>query len=61
MKQSRERGPVFGDPELFENKLCVLEALSRTGTTGGKASFLKVRRQRFPALLIAIASSTTAS
>lgn len=52
---------MFGDPGLFENKLCVLEALSRTGTTGGKASFLKVRRQRFPALLIAIDSSTTVS
>lgn len=52
---------MFGDPGLFGNKLCVLEALSTTGATGGKASFLKVRRQRFPALLIAIDCSTTAS
>lgn len=39
---------------MFENKPCVLEALYRIGTSGGKTMFLKVRRQRSPALLIAV-------
>lgn len=49
---------VFGDPRLFENS-CVPEGLSRTGPAEGKARFLKVRRQHFPALLRAIGTSVT--